>query len=59
MNRIAFTTSRDATKAITGFRHCSSARGLDDKAFREGKGPNPASQDTATCVNELPAERES
>jgi len=31
---------------------------LDDKAFREGKGPNPASQDTATCVNELPAERE-
>ena len=31
---------------------------MDDKAFREGKGPNPASQDTATCVNELPAERE-
>ena len=31
---------------------------LDDKAFREGKGPNPASRDTATCVNELPAERE-
>jgi len=31
---------------------------LDDKAFREGKGPNPASEDTATCVNELPAERE-
>ena len=31
---------------------------MDDKAFRLGKGPNPASQDTATCVNELPAERE-
>ena len=31
---------------------------LDDKAFKEGKGPNPASRDTATCVNELPAERE-
>jgi len=31
---------------------------LDDKAFKAGKGPNPASRDTATCVNELPAERE-
>jgi hypothetical protein len=26
----------------------------DDKAFREGRGPNPASQDTATCIGELP-----
>jgi len=31
---------------------------LDDKAFRAGTGPNPASHDTATCVNELPAARE-
>jgi hypothetical protein len=26
----------------------------DDKAFKEGRGPNPASQDTATCIGELP-----
>jgi hypothetical protein len=26
----------------------------DDKAFAEGRGPNPASQDTATCIGELP-----
>jgi hypothetical protein len=26
----------------------------DDKAFVEGRGPNPASQDTATCIGELP-----
>jgi hypothetical protein len=30
----------------------------DDEKFKEGRGPNPASQDTATCVNELPSERE-
>ncbi len=30
---------------------------LDDQAFKAGKGPNPASQDTATCVNELPSEQ--
>ena len=31
---------------------------LDDQAFKMGKGPNPASADTATCVNELPTESE-
>ncbi len=30
---------------------------VDEKKFKEGRGPNPASQDTATCVNELPEER--
>jgi hypothetical protein len=27
---------------------------LEDKAFKEGRGPDPASQDTATCVGGLP-----
>ena len=31
---------------------------LDDAAFKLGRGPNPASADTATCVNELPTESE-
>jgi len=26
----------------------------DEKAFAAGRGPNPASQDTATCINDLP-----
>ena len=30
---------------------------VDEKKFKEGRGPDPASQDTATCVNELPEER--
>lgn len=31
---------------------------VDDQAFKLGRGPNPASADTATCVNELPTESE-
>jgi hypothetical protein len=27
---------------------------MDEKAFAAGRGPNPASQDTATCINDLP-----
>jgi hypothetical protein len=23
---------------------------IDDKAFKEGRGPDPASQDTASCL---------
>jgi hypothetical protein len=27
---------------------------MDEKAFKEGRGPNPMSQDTATCISDLP-----
>ncbi|MQA30138.1 MAG: hypothetical protein GEU82_09905 [Luteitalea sp.] len=27
---------------------------VDDKAFKEGRGPDPRSQDTATCISDLP-----
>ena len=31
---------------------------MDEKAFKEGRGPNPASQDTATCINDLPEQQQ-
>jgi len=31
---------------------------LDEKAFAEGRGPNPASQDTATCISGLPEDQQ-
>jgi len=31
---------------------------LDEKKFKEGRGPNPASQDTATCINDLPDQQQ-
>ena len=31
---------------------------MDEKKFKEGRGPNPASQDTATCINDLPDQQQ-
>lgn len=31
---------------------------VDEKAFKEGRGPHPASQDTATCINDLPDQQQ-
>jgi hypothetical protein len=31
---------------------------MDEKAFKEGRGPNPASQDTATCISDLPDQQQ-
>jgi hypothetical protein len=30
---------------------------MDEKAFKDGRGPHPASQDTATCINDLPEQQ--
>ena len=37
----------------TACRRCSSAPAWNEQAFAEGRGPDPFSLDTATCVTGL------